>query len=280
MSDLGSRCYPSGHGNQAGYRRHGADSARRAPAAITTIKYRDNLSDIIDPGTGRGLVAFAQVASGLLSGRPNLAEARKSRPREVWEWPEAFTFGGTNYDLLLRLYNEVLENERRDFLEAMLTFVKKGGYVGSEGASYHFPAFQGHISDLPLIAEFCIRTGNTEQLMGAARLTEKPTNGLALMMMQIEETIGLNFNVFTEDELRQIPSWLTPIREMADRQTPKARGTRGGTLVQNPHYQAGRESEAKRIVDSIDGITTQCSQSHLFLSEGRPPTNAESGSGR
>jgi len=233
-----------------------------------TIKYRDNLSDVIDPASGGALSALAKLASGMLSGRVNLGEARKSRPREVWEWPEAFTFGGTNYDLLLRLYNEVLENEGRGFVEAMLTIVKKGGVVGNEGASYHFPAFQGHVSDTPLIAEFCIRTGNTKQLMDAAGLSEKPTNGLALMMMQIEETISLNFNVFTEDELRQIPNWLAPIREMADRQTHKARGARGRTLVQNPHYRAGRESEAKRIIDSIDGITTECNQAIFFYLKG------------
>jgi hypothetical protein len=229
-----------------------------------TIKYRDNLSDVMDPATGPGFGAVAQLASGLLSGRPNSAEARKSRPREVWEWPEAFTFGGTNYDLLLRLYNEVLENERRAFVEAMLIIVKKGGFVGNEGASYHFPAFQGHISDMPLIAEFCIRTGNTERLMGAAGEAEKPTDGLALMLMQIEETIGLNFNVFTEDELRQIPKWLSLTREKADRQRPSARGARSGTLLENPQRRTDWEAAAKRIFDSINGITTECNQAIFF----------------
>jgi len=233
-----------------------------------TIKYTDNLSDVIDPAAGRGLSAFAKLANGMLGGRLNLVEARKSHLRQVWERPEAFSFGGINYDLLLRLYNGVPGNDRGDFLEAMLMFVKKGGYVGEAGATYHFPTFQGHISDMPLIAEFCIRTGNTRRLMEAAGAAEKPTNGLALMMMQIEETIGLNFNIFAENELRQLPSWLAPTREMADRQTGGARGPRAGKLVRNPHYRAGREREARRIAGSIDGIKAECDQAIFFYLKG------------
>jgi hypothetical protein len=233
-----------------------------------TIKYRDNLSDVIDPASGRGFTAIAKLASGMLGGRLNLAEARKSSPREVWERPEAFTFGGTNYDLLLRLYSEVPDKDRGGFIDAMLMSVKKGGYVGQAGATYHYPTFQGCISDMPLIAEFCIRTGNIRLLMEAAGAAEKPTTGLALMMMQIEEAIGLNFNIFADNELRQLPSWLAPTREMAHRQTGGAREPRAGKLVRNSHYQAGREREARRIAGSIDGIKAECTQAIFFYLKG------------
>jgi hypothetical protein len=55
---------------------------------------------------------------------------------------------------------------------------------------------------------------------------------------------------------------------MADRQTHSAREPRGGKLVQNPHYRAGREREANRIVDSIDGITAECNQAIFFYLKG------------
>jgi len=197
-----------------------------------------------------------------------LAEQRMTTPRTVWENPEIFTFGGTNYDLLARLYNQVSEKDRGEFLDGMLTLVRSGGEVWDAARRVHFPTFNRQISDTPLIAEFCIRTGYIRQLLEAAAAGKLPTDGIALMMMQIEETISLNFNVFTEDELTQIGGWVLPIREIADRQTHSARGPVGGKLIQNPHYRAGREREANQIVDSINGIVAECNQAIFFYLKG------------
>jgi hypothetical protein len=97
----------------------------------------------------------------------------------------------------------------------------------------------------------------------AAAKAKVPTPGLALMLMQLEETIALNFTLFDKQELKDMQTWLAPLKERADLQTHSARGSIGN-IVNNPHYRSGREREANQIVDSIDRIAAECNQA-IFL---------------
>jgi hypothetical protein len=87
------------------------------------------------------------------------------------------------------------------------------------------------------------------------------------MMRQLEETIALNWDWFSNDQLGKVGKWLAQLREMADRQTHSARG-RPGAMVKNPYYVMGREDEANQIVESIDGITKECEQARFFYLKG------------
>ena len=126
----------------------------------------------------------------------------------------------------------------------------------------------GYVSELPLVAEFCIRTGNAEPFFEATTKPRMPSQALAIMMMQLEETIALNFNVFSNEQLEKIPDWLAPLRATADRQTYSARGPRGGEMVHNPHYKPGYERVAKQIIMSIDGIARECQQARYWYLKG------------
>ena len=88
------------------------------------------------------------------------------------------------------------------------------------------------------------------------------------MMMELEETIALNFNVLSDDELAQLPGLLRPCREMAELQASKATGPRGGPKKPNPLYKPGREKIANRILDCIDGIKEECRQARYFYLKG------------
>jgi len=202
--------------------------------------------------------------------RKNLWAQRKETPRSVTETPQIFQFSGTNFDLLMSVYGRVNENERPKLIDFILQRVKSGGTrTYYKPANYEFPSFDGKVCELPLVAEFCIRTANTEPFFAATVNPTLPTVSLAIMMKQLEETIALNWDWFSNEQLGEIRKCLTPLRETADCQTHSARGTRGGgPTVKNPHYIMGHEVEAKQIIASIDGITKECQQARSWYLKG------------
>lgn len=230
-----------------------------------TIGYVDNRSDLVANLQGRPLVNTAVLEEPRYK-RLNITAMREQKTRLVSEKPNLYSFGGSNYETMLLLFEQVNKADRGEFIEKLLTFVESGGFCTGT-AGHHFPKFQGYVSDLPLVAEFCIRNGYTERLFTATAKAKVPTPGLALMLMQLEETIALNFTLFGKQELKDIQTWLAPLREMADLQTHSARGS-AGKMVKNPQYKSGREREANQIVDSIDRITAECNQAILLYIKG------------
>lgn len=231
-----------------------------------TIKYQDNFLDWKTLLKGQPMFNPAVLASRNFL-RPNLVAARNSRPREVFERPEIYSLNGNNYDLLLLLWGQVLEHDREKFLNSMMRFVKAGGYAVDSKNTGNFPMLLSKVSDMPLIAEFCARTGRIELLMKSAATIKQPTVGLALMLMQLEETIALNFNVFSEPELKNFASWLKPIRAMAHQQTCRTVGP-PNRPARNRAFRPGHEHEAKEIVQAIDGILAECNQAIYFYLKG------------
>jgi hypothetical protein len=88
------------------------------------------------------------------------------------------------------------------------------------------------------------------------------------MVLHLEEIIALSWDLFSKEQLRTIPAWLAPLRLTADRQTHSARGVQGGPMVKNPYYRPGHERVAKKIIESIDGISQECEQARFFYLKG------------
>jgi len=129
--------------------------------------------------------------------RKNLAAQRKESPRPVTETPHIFQFSGTNFDLLMSVYGSVSEKDRPQMIDYILRRVESGGtrtYYKPE--NYVFPTFAGMVCALPLVAELCIWTGNIGPFFAATAKPKTPTNPLAIMMVQLEETIALNWDLF------------------------------------------------------------------------------------
>jgi hypothetical protein len=198
----------------------------------------------------------------------NLYAQRTGRPRTVTETPKNYSFRSANYDLLRSLFSQVNENDRQEFIAPLLSRVASGGTKWYfKGGSAHFPSFKGHVCELPLIGEFLIRNRYAKQLFASLTQPQVPTVPLAILLIQLEETIALNFNLFSEEELERIPSWLSPLRETSELQTYSSKGS-VGKMVSNPRYQSGREDEANQIVQSIDGIQAECKQSLYWMLKG------------
>jgi hypothetical protein len=234
-----------------------------------TVRYDDIANDWVQRYkelTPQQIAAWTEITA---TPRKNLWAQRKDSPRDVSETPEIFRFGGTNYDLLMAVYGQLAENDRRELVLHMLKRVERGGtFAYYKPTEYSFPTFNGHICELPLVAEFCVRTANCELLFEAMAKAKVPTRSLAIMAIQLEETFAVQWNLFSNDQLAHVQNWLKPMRDMADKQTHSARGTRGGQMVENPEYRPGGEREAKRIVESIDHIAAYCQRARYFYLKG------------
>jgi hypothetical protein len=62
-----------------------------------------------------------------------------------------------------------------------------------------------------------------------------PSGGVAVMMMEIEEMLALNFTLFSEAQIDAMPRELEHLFEIAERQTYTARGSRNS----DQSYSAG-----------------------------------------
>lgn len=208
--------------------------------------------------------------------RKNLWAQRKDTVRAVTETPHIFRLSGVNYDLLMSVYGGIAIEDRPALVNYILRRVERGGTHVVFRADDYFPNFVGNVCELPLVAEFCTRIGQGEQLLRATAEAKVPTKALAIMMIQLEETFALQWNLFSNEQLSHVYEWLWSLRVMADKQTHSARGTRGA-MVQNPEYRPGRERESNQIVDSIDLIAGYCQRGRFFYLKGtlQQNTNVE-----
>lgn len=178
----------------------------------------------------------------------SLAFERKNRPREVIENPQSYVFESTNFSLLLKIFSQVAEEDRAKFVSALLEHVRQPIRTVRQRFSPTFPSCNGQVSSLALLAEFCIRTGHLKELLAATMEPKMPAASLVIMLLEIEEMVALNFNLFSDSELAAIPSDLAQLREIAERQTYSARGRPGGVMKANPHYREGFEAVGSETV--------------------------------
>jgi hypothetical protein len=195
-------------------------------------------------------------ADGVAAQR-NLLDDRKRRPRHVNEDPKLFALRSTNFDLLIRILSQVPEDSRLILIDRLLELVRKPNHASAKA--------------LALLTEFMIRTGHLKNLLDATTVPTMPTAALGNLLIEIEEMIALNFNLFSDSELVLIPERLANLREIAARQTWQARYKRGfrtGPKEENPHYRPGYSETGKEIVEAIDGITEECHKGRYFYLKG------------
>jgi hypothetical protein len=196
--------------------------------------------------------------------RPNLTVMRNTHPRLVLESPELFVFGGTTFDLLLDIFRQLPDQMRDSFIDFIVVPVAHGGATSRTSKTTHFPTLHEKVSNLPLIAEFCVRTGYVKKLMEAAQRVKAPTVAFTLMMMQLEETIALNFNCISCEDLWTVIKEIEPIRQMAASHVrptlPKDKAQKAPLVRTRPSY----EKIARYLINSLEGIDAECRQARYF----------------
>jgi hypothetical protein len=204
-----------------------------------------------------------------MAAQMGLATEQKERPRQVYENPKLYVFESSNFDLLLKIFSQVADGERAEFVLSLLKLVRTPAAAQLNKLG-KFPCFQHKTSALALLAEFCVRTGYLKELLTATAEPKMPTASLVIMLMEMEEMIALNFNLFSDVELASLPSDLASLREIAHRQTWSSRSHRGSRepLETNPHYRNGFSEVGNELVAAIDGVKEECRKARFWYLKG------------
>ncbi|HEY5178105.1 MAG TPA: hypothetical protein VII95_21325 [Terriglobales bacterium] len=215
-------------------------------------------------------VTFERSLQELSGVTKNLIAQRESRPRTVEEVKGYYAFSSTNFNLLIALFGQVPKQDRNAFMSALVKRVPSRSSYRRDVQSYAYPRFSAHISELPLLAEFFIRTGYLTLLLQEAGKMTRPTYGLLLLLMQLEEAIAVNFRIFTDEQLELIPDILLNLHEEMFVLIFKSTRPRGATgpATENPRYVPGFEALANEVLRSIDGIREECRKAHYFYLKG------------
>jgi hypothetical protein len=187
-----------------------------------------------------------------------LYKMRGKRPREVEEDPKAFQFESINFNLLLTIMNQLAVEKRTAFVAGLVKVLLEIAPTNRHPNQMLFPSLNRETSSLSLLAEFCIRNGYAQTLLDGTLQLKLPSAGVAIMLMEIEEIIALNYNLFSRAEIDNLPKALAHLREIADLQTWSSKRQHGKPEIKNPHYRQGYGSEGAEIVKAIDAITQQC----------------------
>ncbi len=202
-----------------------------------------------------------------MAGGMALRRMRGQRPRPVMENPNEWEFESTNYSLLAAIVGQLAPANRPMFLTGLIN-VTAPKYVPHDQTKRGFPKWDGVTSALPLLAEFCVRHGFLQVLIAALEKVSLPTPSIAVMVIQLEETISLNFNVFSDAELEAMPIALKTVYDIAGRQTWSSRGRVRGPQETNPFYKQGFAREGNEIVAGLGALLTQCAQARYWYLKG------------
>jgi hypothetical protein len=129
-----------------------------------------------------------------------------------------------NFDLLRILFGQIQECERDLFVVDILARIsseKASKYFKDEA---RFPCYRRSMSELPLVAEFCVRLGYSRNLIEAVSRAEKSTIGLVVLMLELEEMIALNFNLFGDQELGALTTNLMPLYNTCEKIEKEVKG--------------------------------------------------------
>jgi hypothetical protein len=198
-----------------------------------------------------------------------LPAMRKRRPREVLEDPTLWEIKGRNYDAILELFRQLSNENRGMFLGGLLNKTRVRSLKLCEN-QHAFPSWNGYTSALPVVVEICIRNGYLDLLLKVLSHVEMPNAALAVMMVQLEETISLNFDVFSQAELKAMPAALKHLWEIAYRQTYMAkRDPKTNTKIQNEHFKQGFMVEGTDVANAVQMFLRECEQADSWYVLGK-----------
>src|SRR5260370_1641871 len=140
----------------------------------------------------------------------SLSGERETRPRRVCENPQAYTFTSVNYQLLTVLFSQIDSKLHSGLFGTILSRITRPNSY-RKASNLTFPNWYLYVSEHPLIAEFCVRSGEKQNLFRAIGESQL-TLGLLLLLMQFEEMLSFNFNLLPEQELQQLSAAVSNLR--------------------------------------------------------------------
>ncbi len=168
--------------------------------SLPTVNYELDPTALAAEHSGDAKLLVGMAA--LLNSKKKIAIIRSQRPRQVQEHPHWWTFKSVNFDLLCALYTKIPEDSKSGFVQAMLDNLASSGCGRSRPAKLH-TNWNGFVSELPLIAEFCLRNGVGDLLLQKLSVV-RLSPGKALLLRHLEDTVALNFTIFTDTQYQKL----------------------------------------------------------------------------
>lgn len=193
-----------------------------------------------------------------------LSKDREFRPRHVHEFPGEYVFRSENFTLLSIIYADLSTEDRSQLIYILMQLIPSRNAFSKSHHREPFPSFRGNVSELPLIAEFVIRHGHAKELFDTLSSLAAPTIPLAILFLQLEEIVALNFTLFSDGDLKEMPRKLQPLREHFGKMV------KAGTSDATRNYVPNRAQKeqgliARQIVESIGGLIEECRRArHLY----------------
>lgn len=217
-----------------------------------TVQYSLRLGAIkIDGPLGEALGVLT------LAGEPRMLQnIRSQRPRQIEDNPRKWEFKSVNYDLLCALLSRVPEDSRPALRSAVVArLASRPGY--SKPKANIQPSWNGLVSEFPLIAEFCTRSGAKEGFFRA--LGEMSLGyGHAVLLRHIEDMIALNFNVLDEGDYRVLTTAMISAGDTARKQLE--------LCADETAPGAGIITFYEEIVQATEAIKEECRKAqYLYL---------------
>jgi hypothetical protein len=186
---------------------------------------------------------------------------RGTQFRAVQEHADRYQFKSLNFDLLSALFDQVPAQSRQEWLAPLRArFLSTHPYRHTSSEVLGSGKWQRTSSELPLIAEFLVRRGQT--ILFISTLAEAaPSPGLTLLLIQLAEMIALNFTLFTDEEYTLFPKAIASIRkaivELGKRPKPIS------TIESNVIYHVREE-----LPEFCDSVLEACRKARYLYVKG------------
>ena len=192
-----------------------------------------------------------------------LTDQRRQYPRTVTEIPSIYKLRSANLDLLMRIYGQVEESVRPQLINFLSRRIECG-----ETHSIHQPIRVSRppsikTSNFLLSLKSAPGRGNGGSLLCGDGKASDANDSSCDHDDQLEDMIALNWDLFSRDQLGEIPNLLAPLREVASRQTQGERCE----YSKRRWYETDSKAPAQKIVECIDGISKECTRGPLLLPE-------------
>ena len=177
-----------------------------------TIHYR-HVQIALYRGNPLSIEGYSQGVSDQQAAQEALKLERGHRPRQVHEDPKSFVFESVNFNLLVKVFSLMADSDWPNFIHTLLQNVRNP-MQSSEYKYLVFPSFQGRISGLALLAEFCVGLATCMSYCQPQPEVKVPTISIAIMMRELEDMLALNFNLFSSSELDAMPGHLATLTDV------------------------------------------------------------------
>jgi hypothetical protein len=131
-----------------------------------------------------------------------LGAIRSKRPREIQQNPNKWVLNSANYNLLSSLLSQVDNTQKKSFIQHVLLRLSSPSNCGLARKPTHMSCW-GLVSELPLVAEFCVRNGATETLLNILG-EANPSPAYLIMLRHLEDMIIVNFTIFRDADYIQL----------------------------------------------------------------------------